>query len=175
MIKSENISLRAIEPHDVDKIFEWENNTEVWHLSNTLAPFSRFEIEQYVLNAAKDIYAARQLRLMIDLTANEKTETIGSVDLFDFDPLNKRAGIGILIDQRKRKNGYASEALGLIIKYAKEILNLHQLYCNIEEDNQISLNLFLKMNFKTIGLKKDWNLRNGNWINEYTLQYILTD
>jgi diamine N-acetyltransferase len=173
MIKSNNIYLRAVEVGDINKIFAWENNIDVWHLSNTLIPFSKFDIEQYVLSAGKDIFAEKQLRLMIDLIAT--SETIGMIDLFDFDPLHHRAGIGILIDDKKRENGYASEALDLLIQYAKNTLNLHQLYCNIEEGNEISLNLFCKKNFQKIGLKQDWNLRNGKWINEYLLQYILTD
>ena len=173
MMTSENIKLRAVEPSDIDIIFEWENNPTIWHLSNTLSPFSRFDLEQYVLNASKDIFSARQLRLMIDL--NEKDQTIGSIDLFDFEPLHRRAGIGILINYKERNKGYASEALDLLIEHSQKTLNLHQLYCNIEENNTMSLSLFKKKKFKEIGVKKDWNLRNGKWVNELTLQYIFSD
>lgn len=170
MIK-ENIKLRAVEPQDIDCIFKWENNHTLWHLSNTLIPFSRFDLEQYVMNADKDIYQIKQLRLMIEHT-DEESITIGCIDLFDFDPINKRAGIGILIDDNEQNKGYASTALELIIEYAFNTLNLHQLYCNIEEDNKKSLNLFKKKHFQEIGVKKDWNLRNNKWINEYSLQLI---
>jgi diamine N-acetyltransferase len=173
MITSKNIKLRAVEPSDIDLLFEWENNSSIWHLSNTLCPFSRFDLEQYILNTSKDIYSVKQLRLMIDLVESDKT--IGSIDLFDFEPLHRRAGIGILINDQERNKGYASEAIGLLLEYASKTLNLHQLYCNIEENNIISLNLFKKKEFTEIGIKKDWNLRNGLWINEYILQYIFND
>ena len=173
MIQSKNIKLRAVEPSDIDLIFEWENNAEIWHLSNTLSPFSRFDLEQYVLNASKDIFSAKQLRLMIELT--NSGQTIGSVDLFDFDPMHKRAGIGILINEQERNKGYASEAIDLITLYASETLNLHQLFCNIEETNEKSLTLFKKKGFQEIGIKKDWNLRNGKWVDEYILQFICKD
>ena len=61
-----NLLLRAPEPSDIDIIFRWENDTTIWHLGNTLAPYSRFAIEQFVLNTDNDIFAAKQLRLMID-------------------------------------------------------------------------------------------------------------
>lgn len=170
MITSKNIKLRAIEPTDIDLIFEWENDPTIWHLSNTLIPFSRFDLEQYVLNAAKDIFSAKQIRLMIDLKENNKS--IGCIDLFDFEPLHRRAGIGILINNQERNKGYASEAIDLILKHSSETLNLHQLYCNIEKSNEKSLGLFKKKQFKEIGIKKDWNLRNGQWIDEHILQYI---
>jgi diamine N-acetyltransferase len=170
MIVSEKIKLRAVEPSDVDLIFEWENDPKTWHLSNTLVPFSRFDLEQYVLNASKDIFSVKQLRLMIDVL--DTNQTIGCIDLFDFEPLHRRAGIGVLIAEKERNKGFASETIDLLMDYASKTLNLHQLYCNIEDDNVVSLNLFKKKKFREIGLKKDWNLRNGKWVSEYTLQYI---
>lgn len=171
-LKKDNISFRAVEPTDIDVILNWENNPETWHLSNTLMPFSRFDIEQFVISASKDIFASKQLRLMI-IQAEDNTKTaVGCIDLFDFDALHKRAGVGILIDKNYRKQGIAGTAIDLLATYAFEILNLHQLYCNIESDNDISLKLFQDKGFKIIGLKKDWNQRSGKWIDEYLLQLI---
>ena len=169
-MKSKNISFRAPEPADVDQLYKWENDTSIWHLSNTVAPFSRHTLEEYILNAHQDIYTAKQLRLMIML--NKTSESIGCIDLFDFDPINMNAGIGILICGNHRNKGYASEALSLLINYAFGTLNLHQLYCNITIDNEASLKLFQKQNFKIIGLKKEWIRYRTNWIDEYMLQLI---
>ncbi|MBE9480935.1 MAG: GNAT family N-acetyltransferase [Bacteroidetes bacterium] len=170
---SKNITLRALEPSDVNLLYKWENDTSIWHLSNTLTPFSRFVLEQYLLNSEKDIFTNKQLRLMIDVTeADKKVKTIGSIDLFDFDPKNKRAGIGILIIKEEREKGFASIALDLLIKYTFETLDLHQVYCNIPYYNEISLNLFKKKHFKIIGVKKDWIIKNGKWIDEYMLQLV---
>ena len=58
---SENIKLRALEPSDVQLLFEWENDLSIWHLSNTIAPFSKFDLEQYILNSDKDIYSSKQI------------------------------------------------------------------------------------------------------------------
>lgn len=171
-MRNKNLKLRAIEPEDIDVIFKWENDDSLWHLSNTLIPFSRFDLEQYVMNADKDIFQVKQLRLMIEDCTDEKAEPIGCIDLFDFDPIHRRAGIGILIDKDKQRSGNASTALDLLIQYAFNTLNLHQLFCNIEEDNQKSIDLFKKKHFQEIGVKKDWNLRGGEWINELSLQLI---
>ncbi len=172
MIRSENLKLRALEPADVDLLYEWENDTGLWHLSNTLEPFSRFTLEQYVLNSGDDIYASRQLRMMIDLEDNKKVTTIGCVDLFDFDPANMRAGIGIMIAKEERNKGYASEALELMVDYTFHTLRLHQLYANVMAGNAVSLGLFRKKGFSVVGLKKEW-LRSGHtWSDEYMLQLI---
>ncbi len=172
ILSKENISFRAVELTDVEILLKWENNIDNWHLSTTLIPFSRFDMEQYVMNANKDIFTTKQLRLMIDLNKEDQKITIGCVDLFDFEPQHKRAGIGILIDDEFRKNGFASMTLDLLAEYAFNTLYLHQLYCNIETDNKISLSLFEKAGFEIAGLKKDWNYKSDKWIGEYLLQKI---
>lgn len=168
----ENIKFRALEPQDVDLLFEWENNEAYWHLSNTVAPFSRFVLEQYVMSAEQDIYSSKQLRLIVEMKREGESIPIGSIDLFDFDPNHKRAGVGILILKKYRNKGYASEALEMLIDYCFNTIHLHQMYCNITEDNIASLKLFEKCNFKTIGLKKEWLLIKGKWVNEYLLQLV---
>jgi len=169
-LSSEHILLRAIEPADIDLLYQWENDTGNWVVSNTQTPFSRFVLEQYITSAHEDIYTVKQLRLII---CNTDSHPIGSIDLFDFDPNNLRAGIGILIgDKTERKKGYASEALKLLIDYSFTTLNLHQLYCNITTDNESSILLFQKHGFQITGIKKQW-VRDGNkYKDELLLQLI---
>lgn len=168
-----NLLLRAPEPADIDIIFRWENDTRIWHLGNTLTPYSKFAIEQFVFNTDNDIFASKQLRLMIDWhSAGTDITTVGTIDLFDFDPQNKRAGIGILIDESSRRKGFALEAINLLTEYCFKTLNLHQLYCNIEKSNLESISLFKKAGFIACGIKKEWLLREGQWTDELMFQLI---
>lgn len=170
-LKGENIYLRALEPEDLDFVYHIENNESVWEISNTQTPYSRFLIKQYLENAQQDIYEAKQLRLAI--CWNDSLQAIGLIDLFDFDPKNKRAGIGIVIENEMDRNkGVGKEALGLLIKYAFINLNLHQLYANIGVNNENSCRLFTKFGFQKIGIKKDWNFNNGVFSDEEIYQLI---
>ncbi|MFH1004922.1 MAG: GNAT family protein [Bacteroidota bacterium] len=172
MLSGKLITLRSIEPSDVELLYKWENNSEIWKVSNTLTPFSKKNIQDYIENSHNDIYTTKQLRLMICKTS-KKNMAIGCIDLFDFDPNHSRAGIGILIaDKKNRNNNYASESLSILIKYCFEKLNLHQLYCNVATDNKISLNFFLKHKFKIVGKKKDWIRIRNKFTDEYLMQLI---
>lgn len=172
MLKGKNIELRALEPADVELLYQWENDESIWYLSNTVSPFSKFQLEQFVMNSEADVFSSKQLRLMIDKKEKDKTETVGSIDIFDFDPVNKRAGIGILISNKERKKGIATESLEILIKYCFEVLHLHQVYCNITTDNVASLSLFKKFNFSIKGTKTDWLLTKNTWKDEYFLQLL---
>lgn len=161
------IKLRAIEPEDINLLMQWENDIVNWEVSGTITPFSRNLLQQYIDNAHLDIYQVGQLRLMIQ----EGEETIGTIDIFDFDAFNHRAGIGILIgDQAKRGNGFASESLRLVKKYCFDHLGLRQLYCNILVDNELSLNLFNRAGFKVTGTKHQWIRSGGVFKDQHFLQ-----
>lgn len=172
-LKGEYVFLRAIEPEDADFIMATENDESFWEISNTQTPFSRHIIEQYVKNAYKDIYEVKQLRLIIETNKGVK---LGMIDLFDFDFKNKRAGVGVLIKNTEdRQKGYGKEALQLLVNYSFDRLHLHQLYCNISEDNIQSLKLFENAGFNKVGLKKDWNFSGGKFKNEFLLQLVKAD
>ncbi len=172
-MKGSKINLRALEPDDVEVLYKWENDRAIWHLSSTITPLSRFTLEQYVLSAGQDIYSTRQMRMMIDLNKPyQGTKTIGSIDIFEFEPAHMRAGVGILIHEGFRGKGYASEALDLLIRYAFETLQLHQLFCNISVDNADSIRLFQNKGFQYIGTKKEWNRVMNSWQDESMFQLI---
>lgn len=170
-LKGKNLFLRALEPNDLEFIYAIENDESVWEISHTQTPYSRFLVRQYLENAQQDIYEAKQLRLAI--CENNDDNAIGLIDLFDFDPKNNRAGIGILIKNTENRNhGIGTEALDLLIKYAFYNLNLNQLYANIDTENVGSLKLFTNFGFQKIGIKKQWNLVNGNYKDEALFQLI---
>ena len=171
-LAGENIRLRALEPEDLEILYRWENNTSNWEVSGTLAPYSKYILDQYLASSHQDLYTVKQLRLMI--VKNEGTDApIGCIDLFDFDPKNKKAGAGILIgSEEDRAKGYGFEAMQILLQYAIQTLDLHQVYANIMEGNIPSLHLFKKLGFEISGLKKDWLYTKGEWKNEYLLQYI---
>ena len=170
-LKGNTIYLRALEPEDLEFVYAIENNESIWNVSNTQTPYSRFLIRQYLKNAHQDIYEAKQLRLAICM--NDTFEAIGLIDLFDFDPNNNRAGVGIVIsNDAMRTSGIGSEALQLIINYAFNQLQLHQLYANIGSKNEISISLFTKFGFQKIGIKKDWNKIQNLYEDEFFYQLI---
>ena len=170
-MKYDKIRLRALEPEDLELLYEWENNISFWTVSNTISPFSKYTIKLYLESSHKSIYETGQLRLMIDLFESKKT--IGTIDIFDFDPFHKRAGLGILIaDEANRRKGYATMSLKCLIDYCFKTLQLHQLYCNIIANNTESMDLFRKQGFVQSGVKKDWIKTSDGYLDEYLFQLI---
>ena len=167
----EKVGLRALEPADLDFLFALENDQSIWHLSNTLSPFSRFVLEQYLMNSLEDIYTTKQLRLVIEsMDGHASNATIGLIDLYEFDPHNSRAGVGIVIKKEARNNSYATEALELFTEYCFTTLRLQQIFAGIPENNTASRRLFEKCGFVKTGVRKHWLCINDEWIDEIFYQ-----
>ena len=170
LLKGQHINLRALEKEDLNFLYELENNTDVWEISGTVTPYSKDVLAYYLENAHRDIYEVKQLRLVI---SNADNKALGLIDLYDFDPKHKRAGVGIVIvNEAERNKGIGSEALSLITNYAFSTLEIRQLYANILEENKRSIHLFQKLGFVKVGVKKDWISSGGVYKNEVLFQKI---
>ncbi len=170
ILEGEHILIRALEPKDIEALFEWENDTDVWRVSNTVAPLSRKTLEAFIENQKYDPFDTKQIRLIIE--SKHDHNAIGSIDLIDIDLFNSRACIGILIYGKAQGLGYATEALEITKRYCFEVLALRQIYCNIAADNDRSLTLFKHCGFEVSGVKKEWRRSFNGWIDEHFLQCI---
>jgi diamine N-acetyltransferase len=163
LLENDRLKLRPLDPEDLEMLYKWENDTRLWIHGHTLSPYSKLALRQYISDAIEqDIYQSKQLRLMIEL--KKETKTIGTLDLYDLDARNLRAGIGILIDENYRNENYAYESLNLVKEYAFSFLHLHQLYAYILTENVHSIRLFEKAGFTKSGILKDWT----RWDTEYS-------
>jgi len=164
------IFLRALEPTDLELLYLWENEPEIWKISQTLTPYSKYTLKQFIDSTQEDIFSAKQVRFMINLIHTK--QTIGILDIFDLDFINSRAGIGILIDKNFRNQKLGTEAVSLAIEYIFNTLHLHQIYCNVLDNNDVSIKLFEKCGFIEIGTKKEWLKTQNGFLDVILLQRI---
>lgn len=159
------VKLRALEPSDLDILYSWENDDRVWFSSSNTRPVSKQTL-QFFIDSINDIYTDKQVRLVIE---HENTP-VGCVDLFDFEPLHQRAGVGIMIDKNHEGKSLAHEALKELQNYAFNQLGLHQLYCNVSQNNERSIHLFNRSGFMHTATRKEWVKEGKNWYDQFIFQ-----
>lgn len=161
LLATEKIYLRAVEPEDLELLYNWENNIDIWEESNTLAPYSKLAIKEFIERSlSENVLEIKQIRFMI--CSKESNMVVGTADIFDIDTLHNRAAVGLLIDSDFRGKGFAKEALELLCKYAANYLMLNQLYVHIATDNTSCIEMFEKSDFVKCGILKSWlRQRNG--------------
>lgn len=164
------VKLRAMEPEDLDMLYQIENDSSIWHVGTNNVPYSRYALHDYIAHASGDIYTDKEVRLMID---NENNETVGIVDLVNFSPQHQRAEIGIVIKKGCRNLGYANAAIRKIMSYAHDIVHLHQLYAIVEVSNEISLSLFESLGFSQGIRLKEWTFNGTTYTDAVMMQKFL--
>ena len=162
------VNFREIDLLDTDFILEIENNKDLWKVSHTTEEFTKKDIDLFIARNILEGLSSSQKRWIITID----NTNCGCMDLFDFDQVNKRAGIGIVIHPHFQNKGIATEALKNFINYCSSKLNLHQLYCTILNDNINSIKLFTHHGFKENGKRKDWTFYDNKYYDETFYQLI---
>lgn len=164
------VRLRAMEPEDLDALYRIENDRDVWDVGENNVPYSRYILHDYIANASADIYADKQVRMVVE---NEEGQLVGVADVVNFCPSHARAEVSIVICREHRKKGYARAAIRQIMDYALRTLHLHQLYAVVREDNMPSLNLFSSLGFKSKMVLDDWLFDGKDYHNVVVMQFFL--
>ena len=167
------IALRKIEPTDLPFLYQWENDASAWADGANNNPLSQQDLRDYISSTTGDIYKDGQLRLVIQsvseavctLSAQRSVSpqdglTIGCVDLFDFDPRNRRAALGMYIAPEHRGKGVGREALAQIEAYAFDFLHLRCLYAVIAQNNTACSAIFEHAGYIPSSPLKNWTLES---------------
>lgn len=160
MEQVKKIHLRAMEPEDLDFMYEVENDMSIWDVGYTNVPYSRNYLLDYITRASGDIYTDRQVRLMVE---DEAGQTIGIVDLSDFSPAHLRAELGIVIHSAFRRQGYGRLVVAEICRYARNVLHMHQIYAIVPENNESCLRLMQGFGVQNDIVIKDWIFDGENY------------
>lgn len=115
------------------------------------------------------LYAIPNSSLLIPNSA------IGCVDLYNYDPLNKRAAVGIMVTTEYRRQGYALAMLKALEMQFSDVHGstpLQQFYADIAVTNTASLALFKKAGYIECGHFKDWLLVKDKYVDSIRMQKI---
>jgi len=144
--------LRALEPEDLDLVYQIENEVELWSWGAGCQPLSRYTIRQYLAEQHADIYQDGQLRLVIEVEG----KAIGIVDLTSFCPHHLRAEVGIVLLRKYHRQGWGKEALSQLADYVRQHLHLRSLYAYVAEQNAAAQGLFPAAGYHAAGTLERW-------------------
>ena len=151
------IKLRKIEPTDLPFLYQWENDASVWADGDNHNPLSRQDLRDYIESTTGDIYKDGQLRLIIE----EDGVTLGCIDLFDFDPRNRKAALGMYIAPEHRGKGVGKQVLEQMESYAFGQLNLRLLYAVIATNNKPCSELYRTAGYQPSSPLPGWTLESS--------------
>lgn len=111
------------------------------------------------------------MRLYGQLGEGLGMKLVGCIDLYNYDPLNRRCAVGIMVANEYRRQGYALAMLRAL--ETQQAASLHTLYADIAAVNTASINLFRKAGYEECGRFKEWLEFDSHFIDNIRMQKIL--
>jgi RimJ/RimL family protein N-acetyltransferase len=154
------VYLRAFEPEDFRKINLWRHDDDMYRLTTGNRYFVSSERDrEWVLEKIK----SNQNEVYVAICLVENDLMIGYASLSAIDYRNSRAEwSGIVIGEKEyRGQGYASQALFLLLEYAFDELGLYRVSGIWIPSNKVSICVAKMMGFRQEGLLRDYVYKSG--------------
>lgn len=160
MIYGEKTRLRRIERQDIPTFVRWFSDPEVREFLLINRPISTAEEERWF---------ERKLEEGSEIFAIETADGthIGNIELMDIDSRHRHAELGVVIGEKAYwGQGYGSDAIRTLLRFAFEEMNLHRVSLRVYEDNARGINAYEKCGFRIEGRLREAIYRKGRYYDE---------
>jgi [ribosomal protein S5]-alanine N-acetyltransferase len=159
MLRGHRVTLRVLRDEDVPALYEIFGDADAMRYFgfpalDDLAGARKLLAETRALAAAGTLF-------QWGVATHRDDIVIGTTTLFRIDERNRRAEIGFALARKAWGRGYASEAVGLLIRHAFEDLNLHRLEADPDPRNAASIRLLVRHGFKCEGFLRERYFHEG--------------
>jgi len=157
VIPGNRVRLRAIERGDIPTFLKWVNDPEVQrYLGRTPFPLSFAQEERWFEKQLNDE------RSRIFAIETEKGVHIGNIGLHEIDYKDGKATLGIMIGEKEyRDQGYGTDAVRTLLRFAFQELNLHRVSLEVFDFNKRAIRCYEKCGFRHEGVAREDSFRGG--------------
>lgn len=167
MIEGQKVRLRALEENDLERCYRWVNDPEVTEHLTIRFPMSTQQERQWLLQAS----SGDGDRSFAIETADG--EHIGNIGLHRINWLDRNAELGILIGEKRHWNqGYGTDAIRTLLKFAFEEMNLHRVYLRVDADNPRAIRCYEKCGFVMEGTLRHGTYRRGRYKDQHVMSVL---
>lgn len=132
MIAGEHIILRAFEREDAERCYRWMNDPNIVRTLKSRYPIA-FQNEMEWLDRA--MHASASERHFAIERRDDRTH-IGNASIHDIEWVSRTAAFGLFIGEPSAWNrGFGSDAIGTLVRFAFEEMNLRKLRINVFDYN----------------------------------------
>lgn len=178
MIKGKRVTIRPMEPDDLDYLMEWRNSSDNMNYSEHLYGFlfSRDNMMRMVEDQFREGgFYPRHKTFMVEL---EDGTVIGDIGYKNWDPRNRTSEIGLEIGvDQYRGQGYGTEMVGLFIEYMFRNLNLNRIELSVLRENQRAIRVYEKLGFNSCGYRRQaiFNSRHNRYSDILTMDLLRSE
>lgn len=165
------VRLRAVEPDDWPLHFEWDRNTEGERLTDDIyPPRSTIAAQQWAGSQSTKPFDGHTFRLQIEAVGSG--DMVGTINSHSCNPRSGTFAYGIAVMDAYHRQGYASEAVILFLRYFFQELRYQKVTITVFSFNTPSIKLHEKLGFQLEGRIRRTKFTRGQFYDE--LYYGMT-
>lgn len=163
------VNLRKLRQADVEPMAQLANNKKIWdNVRDAFGhPYTKKNAEEFIQRQAKS-----ETEMVFAIDFNDQLSGLCGL-ILQKDVYRKSAEIGYWIGETFWGQGIATQAVGLLVKYAFEELGLIRLYAGTFEYNLGSSRVLEKNGFAKEGVLVKAVFKNGAFCNEYRYALVI--
>ena len=155
------VVLRALEPGDVPRLYEYRNDPET---TRDLVGFS-VHYSHAALAAWLASHAARTDEALWAIAARDDDRCLGHVGLYQLDHRIRKASFGVLIGERAaRGRGLGKAVTRAVVDYGFAELNLHRIELDVLATNARAIHIYESLGFQREGVLRHAQFRGGAYV-----------
>jgi RimJ/RimL family protein N-acetyltransferase len=158
------ITVRPFKHDDIETYRGWVNDPAIGRLLGRIEPVTKAEHERWYERLIDNINV-RVFAIEVN------SEYIGNVWLWNIEKAHRKAEVRIVIGLRQGQ-GYGTQALDIITKYAFGKMNLNRLYAYVFDYNKRAQNAFETSGFIKEGFLKSDRFINGEYVDTYIMARV---
>lgn len=160
LLEGSLVRLRAREPGDVDRVYEWVNDPEVTQHLSIRYPLSHGDQERWLESTPTN--SSGRVALAIE---TKDGEHIGSIDLREVSAENRRAELAIMIGHKPSwSRGYGTDAIMTLLRFAFSEMNLNRVWLTVDADNERAIACYRKCGFVEEGRLRQNVYKHGQYL-----------
>ncbi len=171
MLEGKLVNLRALEPSDLDREFQWVNDTDVTRYVSMRYPVSKAEEERWLNNRPANDFGNTVLAI-----ETKDGVHIGNIGLHEGQAENRKATLGIMIgDKDYWSNGYGSDAIVTLLRFAFHEQNMNRVWLHVYEFNERAIACYKKCGFVIEGTLRENSYRDGRYVDTITMGILRSE
>ncbi|MCL2557644.1 MAG: GNAT family N-acetyltransferase [Treponema sp.] len=166
-ITGERVYLSSVNPEDAPLFAKWGNDPEV---AITLGAYPQM---RSLASERKTLEETGESWHDFAIVLKENDELLGGARLMGIDRINRRATLGLFIGEAERRGkGYGAEAIGLVLSYGFDVLNLNNVMLYVHSDNAQGIACYQKAGFKEIGRRREAIIRGELFLDDVCMDIL---
>jgi RimJ/RimL family protein N-acetyltransferase len=159
--QGKKVRLRGVEPTDAETFFQWNLDSDMGrNLAFVWPPISQALVTKQVEEMALKTLEEDSFTWVIE---DGSGRAVGSVTTHHCDRRNGTFGYGINVAAEHQRQGYATEAICLILKYYFEELRYQKVAVQVFSHNEMSIALHEKLGFLKEGVLRQMIYTGGQY------------